>query len=63
MIYASTSWLNNNLDMKKLSGYRVWVAQYNDTVTYKGSYWCWQYTSSGKVPGIKGRVDLNYWTL
>ena len=63
MIYASTSWLNNNLDMKKLSGYRVWVAQYNDTVTYKGSYRCWQYTSSGKVPGIKGRVDLNYWTL
>lgn len=35
MIYASTSWLNNNLDMKKLSGYQVWVAQYNDTVTYK----------------------------
>lgn len=63
MIYASTSWLNNNLDMKKLSGYQVWVAQYNDTVTYKGSYRCWQYTSSGKVPGIKGRVDLNYWTL
>lgn len=63
MIYASTSWLNNNLDMKKLSGYPIWVAQYNDTVTYKGSYRCWQYTSSGKVPGIKGRVDLNYWTL
>lgn len=63
MIYASTSWLNNNLDMKKLSGYPIWVAQYNDTVTYKGSYRCWQYTSSGKVPGISGRVDLNYWTL
>ncbi len=63
MIYASTSWLNNNLDMKKLSGYQVWVAQYNDTVTYKGSYRCWQYTSSGKVPGISGRVDLNYWAL
>lgn len=63
MIYASTSWINNNLDMKKLSGYQVWVAQYNDTVTYKGSYRCWQYTSSGKVPGISGRVDLNYWAL
>ena len=63
MIYASTSWLNNNLDMKKLSGYQVWLAQYNDTVTYKGSYRCWQYTSSGKVPGISGQVDLNYWTL
>lgn len=63
MIYASTSWLNNNLDMTKLSGYKVWVAQYYDKVTYKGKYQCWQYTSSGKVSGISGRVDLNYWVL
>lgn len=63
MIYASTSWLNNNLDMKKLSGYKVWVAQYYDKVTYKGKYQCWQYTSSGKVSGISGRVDMNYWVL
>ena len=63
MIYASTSWLNNNLDMSKLSSYKVWVAQYNDSVTYKGAYQCWQYTSSGRVSGISGKVDLNYWTL
>lgn len=63
MIYASTSWLNNNLNMKKLSGYKVWVAQYYDKVTYKGKYQCWQYTSSGKVSGISGRVDMNYWVL
>ncbi len=63
MIYASTSWLNNNLDMTKLSAYKVWVAQYNTEVTYKGKYQCWQYTSSGTVSGISGRVDMNYWTL
>ena len=59
MIYASTSWLNNKLDMSKLKGYYVWCAQYNKTCTYKGQYQCWQYTSSGKVDGIKGRVDMN----
>lgn len=58
MIYASTDWLNNQLDMSKLP-YKVWVAQYNDKVTYKGSYVMWQYSSKGKVSGISGVVDMN----
>lgn len=61
MIYASTSWLNNQLNMSKLSDYYVWVAQYYKKVTYGGSYKCWQYTSSGKVNGISTRVDMDYW--
>ena len=61
LIYASTSWLNNQLDMSKLSIYKVWVAQYYSHVTYGGEFQCWQYTSSGYVPGINGRVDMNYW--
>lgn len=59
MIYASTSWLNNQLNMSKLP-YKVWVAQYNTSVTYKGSYIMWQYTSTGKVNGISGVVDKNH---
>lgn len=59
MIYASTSWLNNQLNMSKLP-YKVWVAQYNTSVTYKGSYIMWQYTSTGKVNGISGVVDKSY---
>lgn len=61
MIYASTSWLNNQLDMSKLSSYKVWVAQYYNRVTYTGQYQCWQYTSSGHVDGINTKVDMNYW--
>ena len=59
MIYASTSWLNNKLDMSKLP-YKVWCAQYNSTCDYTGSYVIWQYTSSGKVNGVKGNVDMNH---
>lgn len=59
MIYASTSWLNNNLDMSKLP-YKVWVAQYYDRVTYKGDYVMWQYSSLGHIDGIKGVVDKNH---
>lgn len=58
MIYASLSWLDNQLDMSKLP-YDVWVAQYNSTCDYKGKYILWQYTSSGNVNGIKGSVDMS----
>ena len=58
MIYASTSWLNNKLDMNKLP-YKVWVAQYNSVCEYKGAYVMWQYTSTAQVDGISGNVDMN----
>ena len=38
----------------------VWVAQYNSTCSYKGEKVLWQYTSSGSVEGISGKVDLSY---
>ncbi|MDO4518435.1 MAG: GH25 family lysozyme [Bacillota bacterium] len=61
MIYASTSWFKNKLDMDQLSNYKVWVAQYSESVSYKGKYQCWQYSDSGSIDGIRTRVDLNYW--
>jgi lysozyme len=41
----------------------LWVAHYDvqTPALPRGwtSYWLWQYTSSGRVDGISGRVDLN----
>ena len=60
MLYASTSWLNNQVDMSVLSSVvDVWAAQYYTRCEYKGKYIMWQYTSSGSVAGIKGNVDMN----
>ena len=59
MLYASTSFLYNNLDMSRLSDVKVWVAQWSNSVTYTGNYSMWQYTSSGSVPGISGNVDMD----
>ncbi|MBQ9625091.1 MAG: hypothetical protein IJR47_03175, partial [Clostridia bacterium] len=42
MVYANVAWLNNNLQMSRLSQYDVWVAQYYHTCQYKGKYVCWQ---------------------
>ena len=59
MIYASTSWLNNKLNMSKLP-YKVWVAQYASICEYEGDYIMWQYTSEAKVNGVPGVVDMNH---
>ena len=59
-IYSSKYWLTSKLDMKKLSRFDVWVAQWNDECTYTGSYGIWQYTDKGKVNGITGNVDMDY---
>ena len=59
-IYASKNWFENRLDRNILSDdIYIWLAQYGDEVTYDGKYHMWQYTSSGRVLGIEGRVDLN----
>lgn len=62
-IYASRDWFYNNLNMEQLKGYDIWVAHYTNNVAiktdYKYDYDMWQYTSSGKVNGIVGNVDLN----
>lgn len=58
-IYASKNWFEHNLEMKELSGYQNWLAQYSSKPSYEGDYSMWQYTSAGSVDGINGRVDLD----
>ena len=60
MIYSSASWLNNRLDMSRLSEYEVWVAHWGTTKpAYRGSFGVWKYSCEGRVSGISGDVDLN----
>ncbi|MBQ8572618.1 MAG: glycoside hydrolase [Ruminococcus sp.] len=57
-IYANANWFENYLDYKSLYGtYYVWLAQYNSEAEFKCDVW--QYTSSGKVQGVSGNVDMN----
>ena len=58
-IYASKAWYNDNLNYNQLSGYRIWLAQYAQEPTFGKHYDMWQYSSSGAVGGIKGRVDMD----
>lgn len=62
-VYASRSWLYNNLDMSKIAPpaeHNTWVAEYGVSKNkYYGNQVLWQYTSDGSVNGIDGRVDLS----
>lgn len=58
-VYASKNWFETKIGAIT-EKHTKWVAQYYNKCTYKGSYDMWQYTSSGNVKGIKGRVDMNY---
>ena len=57
-VYASKNYIETRFPTYA-QGYATWVAQWNDTITYKGNYEGWQYTSTGSVPGINGNVDMN----
>ena len=61
-IYASTSWLNNQINMGQLQQQvqeNTWCAQYADACTYGGVYAMWQYSSKARVPGIDDEVDIS----
>lgn len=59
MLYANTGWLIMKLDLERLSAYDLWYAYYGDDIYYPYHFTMWQYTSSGKVNGIPGTVDMN----
>lgn len=59
-LYASKDWFENKITASSLPSYcENWVAQYASACTYKGDYVVWQYSSTGKVNGIQGNVDMN----
>lgn len=67
VLYSYTPFLDGNLPANhRLGKYRLWEAAYVNKpkpVLPKGwtTYWLWQYSSKGSIPGIKGNVDLNRW--
>lgn len=58
-IYANLDWFKNKLTDKRFDAWDKWVAQYNSKCTYAGKYVGWQYSSTGKIDGISGNVDLD----
>jgi GH25 family lysozyme M1 (1,4-beta-N-acetylmuramidase) len=59
-IYASDiGGFKDKLDNSRLAAYDHWVARYGSTPSYVTEYGMWQCSSTGKVPGIVGNVDID----
>lgn len=59
-IYASDiSGFADRLDLARLSAYDKWVACYGRKPTNVQIYGMWQYSSTGRVAGINGNVDMD----
>ena len=61
--YKAGYYLNNDYklnwyDVSQLKGFYEWFARYTETKQTNCDLW--QYTSTGKVDGISGNVDINY---
>ncbi|MDQ0199324.1 glycoside hydrolase family 25 protein [Neobacillus ginsengisoli] len=58
MLYTGKTFLETQLDESRLTSYSKWIARYNNELGRSADMW--QFTSSGKVNGISGNVDLNW---
>jgi len=66
VIYSNTNNASNTFSTNLASNYPLWVAQYGVSEPTPNGNWevwiGWQYTSEGRVAGISGNVDRNYFT-
>lgn len=62
-VYASTYFYTSIIDPSVLSRDTViWIADYNDEITYKGKFDIWQYSKTGHCAGVDSKyVDMDYW--
>lgn len=59
MVYFNWSLSDRRLYLNELEDYPFWLALYQDRMTYPFRVEMWQYTCTGRVPGINGDVDIN----
>ena len=59
MLYFNSHQAKNLMYLYELEDYPFWLAYYNNRMRYPHRFEMWQYTCTGRVPGIKGDVDIN----
>ncbi|MFE4142636.1 GH25 family lysozyme [Peribacillus sp. YIM B13472] len=57
VLYTGKYFLENTLDESRLTNYSLWIARYNSTLGRGADIW--QHSDSGKIRGIRTKVDLN----
>lgn len=58
-LYISRSPLQQYISASVAKRYALWVAEYGSRCNFSGTYGMWQYSSTGRVSGISGNVDMD----
>lgn len=74
MVYTSYNWIKSYVDTDRLEdeGCLLWLARYNNTTTSNSrsgepfadvpyDYEFWQYSSTAKIDGYSGNLDVDFW--
>ncbi len=59
LLYSNIGYFLDYMQLERLTDYDKWFAQYFNRPFFPYAFSIWQYTSSGRVDGISGNVDLN----
>lgn len=60
-IYANTDYISRVFTKTVLNKYILWHADYRKDAPADGRAMFFQYSSDGHIPGINGKVDMNYY--
>ena len=58
-LYISRSPLQTHITKDIAERFALWLAEYGDKLNYSGNYGIWQHSSTGRVVGVIGDVDLD----
>ena len=58
-LYISRYYLQTCIDAETAKRYALWIAEYGPRLNYSGAYGIWQHSSTGRVVGVIGNVDLD----
>ena len=59
MVYTYTWYSQTELNMDRLAAYDLWIADYRGKRPAR-KHGMWQYTSTGRLDGIAGNVDISH---
>lgn len=59
MVYFNYRMLANGFNLEQMADYHFWLAHYDAEMDFPYRVDMWQYSATGKVPGIAGNVDMN----
>lgn len=60
MVYCNENWYTNYVDVSAMGDVEVWIARYNGVYDTEIPRDIWQSSSTARVDGVDGAVDINF---